>query len=145
MTTPTFEKLVWELVKDDRDKVLVVDNHHAYAIIKDRIDSFWEQVRLAQPDENQLVVLGGLVAMAAYAQLSAENLSLVPEQQSRDETADAAEEEAKQAKGQLKDLLLQVLRGSRPIKELQRGVKRYAFEFDEHTANALKGLVGELE
>jgi hypothetical protein len=80
MTQPTFDRLLWDAVKDYRNSTMVVDNHHAFAIIKDRLDSFWEQVRLAQPDEDQQMVLGGLLGIAMAAQLAAENLTLVPEQ-----------------------------------------------------------------
>jgi len=145
MRRKTFEKLVWALVQEDREKVLVVDNHHAYGIIKDRVDSFWEQVRLLQPDEDQLMVLGGLVALSAYAQLAAENLSLVPEQQCRDESADAAEDAADLARRRFCELIMRLDSSKKPIPELQRGTARFAFEFDEHTLEAWRTQAMELE
>ncbi len=142
--TQTFEKLVWEIVKDCREKIMVVDNHHAYGIIKDRLDSFWEQVRLLQEDDDHhLMILGGLISLSAYTQLAAENLSLVPEQLSRDESADAAEQKAEEAKETLRNFIHMIDQRKQSIKPLQKGMKRFSLEFDDDTLLAWKSQVEE--
>ncbi len=144
MINETFEKMVWKMVQGDKEKVMVVDNHHAYGIIKDRMDSFWEQVRLQQPDEDQIMVLGGLIALAAYAQLAAEDLSLVPEQLGRDESADAAEKEADDVKQFLRGFMDMLERNKQPIKPLQKNIKRFALEFDAVTLENWRNQVREI-
>jgi hypothetical protein len=127
----TFDRLVWSLVQSEREKTMMVDNFHAYAIIKDKVDSFWEQVRLMQPDDEQIMVLGGLVAIAAYAQLAAENLAFTPEQKGVDESADDAQQAAHEAKTMLDRFMNMLHVHGRRIPSLQKGIDRYSFEFDD--------------
>jgi hypothetical protein len=144
MMKETFEQLVWSLVEEKRDETLVVDNHHAYGIIRDRVDSLWEQIRLLQPDDDQLMVLGGFVALAAYTQLAAEKLMLVPEQLRSDDRHKVAEKNAEDARKQLRELLIRIDREKRPIQALQKGVKRYALEFNEDTLESWRRLIEDL-
>jgi len=130
MNRDTFEKLVWDVVKDQRNQTMVVDNFHAYGIIKNRVDSFWEQVRLLQPDDDQLMILGGLVAIAAYAQLAAENLALAPEQLGYDDRHEAAEQDAIEAGGVFHRLISTINQSKQPVRSLQKGTPRFAFEFN---------------
>jgi hypothetical protein len=141
----TFDRLVWSLVQAEREKTMVVDNLHAYAIIKDRVDSFWEQVRLMQPDDEQIMVLGGLVAIAAYAQLAAENLAFTPEQKGVDESADDAQQAAHDAKTMLHRFVNALDFNKRRISPLQKGVERYVFEFDESLLNTLVSQIESLK
>jgi len=140
----TFDKIVWEVVKDERDRTMVVDNHHAYAIIKDRLDSLWEHIRLQSEDDDQEMVLGGLAALAATAQLCAENLALVKEQHGVDETQTIAEQEAAEAKRILVGLFSFLHNNKMPDKSLQRGTTRYRLEFDEHQLASWRQEVQEL-
>ena len=119
---------------------MVVDNHHAYGIIKDRVDSFWEQVRLIQPDDDQLMVLGGLIAIAAYAQLAAENLSLVPEQHGRDESIDEANQIIANKTNLLQELVGRIDAEKQTLPSLQKGVPRYSFEFDKEFLESWQGI-----
>lgn len=137
----TFEELVWDLVHRDRMGAIVVDNHHAYGIIQDRAETFWEQVRLAaaRPDEDSnTMVLASMINLAATTQLMAEGLALVPEQQSSEDRHTKAEETSERLRGFAKGLLAVMYRRSKPITPEQRGVNRYAYEFNE-------GLLEELE
>lgn len=144
-STPTFEKLVWELVADQRNKLLVVDNHHVYGIIKDRVDSFWEQVRLLQPDDDQIMVLGGLVAIGAYAQLSAESLGLISEQPAggSDARCEAAEQQAGNILQKCYDIIDMIDRNKVSTRSLQKNMPRYIFEFDGKLLDTLKQEVDD--
>jgi hypothetical protein len=144
MRRETFDRLVWSVVQSEREKTMVVDNFHAYAIIKDRVDSFWEQVRLMQPDDEQIMVLGGLVAIAAYAQLAAENLAFTPEQKGVDTSADDAERAAHDAKTMLHSFINTIAAHKKRISPLQKGVDRYVFEFDDVTLDAWVSQIGNL-
>lgn len=141
----TFDKLLWEAVQEYRDKTMVVDNHHAYGIIKDRVDSFWEQVRLLQADDDQMMILGGLLGIAMSCQLCAENLSLTHEQMGVNDSADLAEQEADAAKALYRDLMQHIETNKHRIESLQKGTTRYAVEFDEHELAELRQTLEELE
>jgi len=139
----TFDKLVWEVVQELREKTTTLDNHHAYAIIKDRLDSLWEQARLLQPTDDQRTILGGLVAIAATSQLAAENLSLAPEQLGRDETADKAEDRVTEIQESVRQMMFELTQSSKRIPSLQRDIPRYAFEFGDDFIDKWRGLAGQ--
>ena len=143
----TFDIAVWDFVKENRHKLLVVDSYHAYAIIKDKVDSLWEQIRLLSSEESwdELVLLDKLATLAAYVQIVAEGLSLVPEQMEQDESDNIAEEEAENAKNTLRDFLLYLKLNKHEIRATQKGIKRFSIEFDEHTASDWENQLRELE
>jgi predicted component of type VI protein secretion system len=137
----TFDEHVWDLVHRDRISAVVVDNHHAYGIIQDKVETFWEQVRLAaaRPDEDSdTMVLASLLSVAATVQLMAEGLALVPEQQTSDERHLQAEAKIEELQKFIRGLLGAMRRQCKGIAPEQRGTNRYAFEFNE-------GLLEELE
>ncbi len=138
MMKETFEQLVWGVVDDERDSTLVVDNFHAYAIIKNRLDSFWEHVRQLEPDGDTLPLLGGLVATSAYAQLAAEALGLVRPQLTADDRHQAAEDAADKARNAFRSLVHTIIRDKKAVRPIQRGTPRFAFEFDEDVLLALQ-------
>jgi len=141
---PTFDKYVWELVNDRRLETLVVDNYHAYGIIKDRLDSLWEQIRLLNPDDDQSPIFGGLIALAAYSQLVAEGLDFVPEQVTADERHVAAEKDAQEAQTAFRNLVATIDRHKKSTRSLQRGTPRFAYEFDEDFMIALRQQAEDL-
>lgn len=140
----TFDRLLWAAVQEYRDQTIVVDNLHAYGIIRDRFDSLWEQMRLLQasPDQDHQQVLNGLLGVAMAAQLSAEHLGLINTQMGVDESADEAEEEALAARNNLGVLVEYIDAHKHRIQSLQKGFKRYSIDFDEDTLLEWKRQVG---
>ena len=148
MKEKSFEKLVWELVKEAKPQTLVFDNYHGYAIIKDRMDSLWEQIRMAylQEDEDgdsQGMILMGLVALASYSQLISENLGMTPEQISKEESNALEEEETEEARGLARRFIEMVDREKKVTKSLQKDMIRYSFSFDSCMLDSWLGQVEE--
>lgn len=52
--------------------------HEAYAVLLEEVDEFWDEVRKKSSERNPQDVLDELVQIATVAQLTAEDLSLVP-------------------------------------------------------------------
>lgn len=150
MKEKSFEKLVWELVKEAKPQTLVVDTYHGYAIIKDRIDSLWEQIRMEycsqDDDENedsQGRILMGLVALASYSQLISENLGMTPEQISKEEGDKLEEEETEEALGLARRFIHMVDREKKVTKSLQKDMIRYSFSFDSCMLDSWLSQVAE--
>lgn len=91
-----------------------------------------------------MMVLGGLVALAAYSQLAAENLSLISEQLGKDESRSAAEKENVKLKELLRQIVMTIEQQKHGIKSLQLGTQRFAFEFGMDTLNTWKQQIEEL-
>jgi len=142
MSKKTFDELVWKLVKQEKLTTMVVDNFQAYAIIKDRLDTFWEQVRLMEPDDDHIMLVGALVNLAATAQLMAEGLYLLPEQQRADERYAEAEAETDNTKAAMRSLVHRIDTEKKKVKSLQLGTDRFAYEFNRSVIDELKQQVG---
>ncbi len=143
MKEKSFEKLVWELVKDGRNTTLVVDNFHGYSMIQNRVDYLLEQVRMPDDEdgESQQMILQELVALGACIQLVTENLRMTPEQLERDESIDILEEEAEQGREVGRRFVDMLDREKKVIRSLQKGVTRFSVEFDAATLEGWKSQV----
>ncbi len=52
-------------------------SHEAFAVIKEELDEFWEQVRLKRADRDRPAMLKELIQIGAMAQRAAEDLGLL--------------------------------------------------------------------
>lgn len=141
----TFNEMVWRFVEKFKDQTLVVDNDHAYAIIRRKLDDWWLHVRSIAPDDDQIQVLGGLVAIAGMAQLSAEGLRLADEQAGIDETRKNLEGDRQKVWDVLESVVLSIGKSSEPTERLQRDTPRFKFEFGEDWFEALQEQVQSLK
>ena len=145
MTKETFNEIVWRLVSQERMTTTVIDNHHAYGIISDRVASFWEQVRLLNPGDDQEIILGSLIAISAFAQICAEQLGLIDEQHGVDQTRKNMEKDNEEVLLLLESLVSSMSTGKKPAERLQRDTPRYSFEFNGDLVKSLNERIKELK
>ena len=75
--TAAFLELVeFELSKARAGHGPMTTQHEAYAVIKEELDEFWDEVKAKKFNREE--ALGELVQIAAMAQRAAEDLGLVP-------------------------------------------------------------------
>jgi len=130
---PTFNQHVWDLIEKERNSTVVVDNLHAYAIIKDRLDVFWQIARQLDDEDDQMAVLGALIGIGSGAQLAAEGLGLVPEQLQGEVRETDAERRVDAAHKVFSQIIEIINTEKKQIRSLQKGQPRFAFEFDLDT------------
>jgi hypothetical protein len=130
---PTFNQHVWDLIEKERNSTVVVDNLHAYAIIKDRLDVFWQIARQLDDEDDQMAVLGALIGIGSGAQLAAEGLGLVPEQLRGEVRETDAERRVDAAHQIFSRIVATIDQEKKQVRSLQRDTPRFAFEFDLDT------------
>ena len=130
---PTFEQLVWDLKEQEQNSTIVVDNLHAYAIIKDRLDVFWKIARELGEEDDQGLVLGALIGIGSAAQLAAEGLTLVPEQLSPEKQQEDTENRLGAAYTVFSTVVNTIERDKEQVRSTQRGTPRFSFSFDINT------------
>ena len=128
-----FNELVFKQLSADRSE-LVVDSLHAYARIAQRLRSLWDGLCLLGEDKMQGTdILACLFCIGSMTQHCAESLGLVETQGNAEAEAKLKDEEIRQLKATIKELLTEIGRSARLTSPVQLGKKRYIYEFDEDT------------
>jgi hypothetical protein len=120
----TFDQLVWQQVQTVRPSSIVLDKLHARAIIQDRVDAL---------RSDKMDVLDTLVQIAAAAQICAEQLLLLRQQEEAPKQSDLQHE--------LESIVQHILDNITVAQPKQRGVSRQVCEIDTEFLEKLKDIV----
>ena len=134
----TFPCLLKKEIENERNSQIVIDKVHAYGIIKLKLDAFWNEIICEDAYEQPMHNIPHMINIALAVQNAAEQLNPLVEKEPVISKDGIVPEGELTYRVMLEGLIESIENCKKIAKPLQKGKKRWSFEFDEAGHNAFR-------